>query len=109
MGRAGRVFAQLATNPYQIRWSFFNPQPTQSSSGFVGSDCRRVVISFGWTRLSLESFETWRDLVRSGEILPDPSKIRWDPVGFCEISAKSWWEIAGSARSDVYCARNQRI
>lgn len=84
MGRAGRVFAQPATDPYKIGWSFFNPQPTHSSNGFVGSDCRRVVVGFGWTRLSLESFETRR-------AIQDPVRSSWIWRDFCQIVMRNHW------------------
>ena len=82
---------------------FFNPQPTHNSNGFVGSGRRWVVVGFGWNR------SHWNPSKR-GEILPDPSKIRWDPVGSGEIFSKSWWKITGlAARSGVYCAKNRQI
>ena len=71
MGWVGRVFAQPATTHTRSGGWFFNLQLTCNSNRFVGSGCWRVVVDFGWTRLSPKCFEMRQDLAKSGEIPSD--------------------------------------
>lgn len=99
MGRVGWILPNSQRTSTRSGGWFSNPQLTRNSNKFVGLGCQWMVVGLG------ETNNHW-NLLKHGEISPNPSKIQWDLIKSNEIFTKSCGEIIGLAKSIVYCARN---